>query len=59
MFPTHKVTPILVQRIGQDKSPVQDKSEYHLIDRNGDYIIQNNLDESIYDEISRLIMSII
>lgn len=58
MFPTHKVTSVLVQRIGQDKSPVQDKSEYHLIDRKGDYIIQNNLDESIYEEVSRLIMMI-
>jgi hypothetical protein len=55
MISTHKVTPILVQRVGQDKSPVQDKSEYHLIDRIGDYIIQNNLDASIYEEVDRLI----
>jgi len=55
MISTHKVTPALVKRVDQQTSPVQDKSEYHLIDRTGDYIIQNNLDASIYEEISKLI----
>lgn len=55
MFPVHKVKCVLVQRKGQDKSPVQDISEYNLIDRKGDYTIQNNLDASIYKEIDKLI----
>jgi hypothetical protein len=58
MFSDHKVTPIIIQRIGQDKSPVLDKSEYHLVERKGDYIIQNNLDVSIYEEVDKLIRTI-
>lgn len=55
MFSSHKVIPALVKRVGQEISPVQDKSEYNLIQRKDDYIIQNNLDKSIYEEIHKLI----
>lgn len=55
MFSTHRVIPVLIKRIGQDKSPIQDKSEYQLIERIDDFSIQNNLDDSIYKEVDNLI----
>jgi hypothetical protein len=58
MFPSYKVIPVLVKRIGQDKSPINDISEYHLLDRQSDYIINNLMNDTIYDEIEN-IMNII
>lgn len=55
MFPTHNVIPVLVKRVGQDKSPINDISEYHLINRESDYIINNLMNETIYDEIKKFI----
>lgn len=55
MFPSHKVIPVLVKRIWQDKSPINDISEYHLLDRQSDYIINNLMNETIYNEIHNLI----
>lgn len=54
-FPDYLVVPIYIQRQGQSKSPVDDISEYQLIDRINDYTIINNMDESIYKEIDVLI----
>jgi hypothetical protein len=55
MFPSHKVIPILVKRVGQDKSPINDISEYQLINRESDYIINNLMNKTIYDEIKNLV----
>jgi hypothetical protein len=49
------VTPVRILRIGQDKSPVDDISEYQLQDRCTDYQIINNMDDTIYNEIALLI----
>lgn len=54
-FPEHKITTVHIQRLDQLKSPVDNISEYHLLNRTNDYIIINKLDESIYDEIYILI----
>jgi hypothetical protein len=55
MFPEYTVTPIHIVRNGQLQSPVDDISEYHLLNRVSDYTIINNMDESIYKEIDTLI----
>jgi hypothetical protein len=55
MFPEYTVTPVHIVRQGQLQSPVDDISEYHLLNRISDYTIINNMDESIYDEINRLL----
>ena len=55
MFPEYTVTPIHIVRNGQLQSPVDDISEYHLLNRVSDYTIINNMDESIYKEIYTLI----
>jgi hypothetical protein len=55
MFPEYTVTPVHIVRQGQLESPVDDISEYHLLNRTHDYTIINNMDESIYDEIYTLI----
>jgi hypothetical protein len=54
-FPNYKVVPIHVVRAGQTESPVQDKSEYQLLNREGDYVLQNNMDSSILFEIDNLV----
>lgn len=54
-FPNAIVTPVHILRNGQDKSPVDDISEYQLQDRCTDYQIINNMDDTIYDEIAQLI----
>ncbi len=54
-FPNAIVTPVHILRIGQDKSPVDDISEYQLQDRCTDYQIINNMDDTIYDEVAQLI----
>jgi hypothetical protein len=55
MFPKMKVIPVHIIRTGQIKSPVDDISEYQLQHRTEDYVIHNNMDESIYKEIHGLI----
>lgn len=55
IFPYHKIVPICVKRLNQIKSPVDDISEYHLTSRESDYILQNNMDDTINYEIEKLI----
>jgi hypothetical protein len=57
-FPNYKVVPVHVIRAGQTESPVQDKSEYQLLNREGDYVLQNNMDSSILFEIDNLIKNL-
>lgn len=54
-FPRYKIIPVHIQRINQNKSPVNDISEYQLDMRTNDYIINNNMDESIYNQVENLI----
>ncbi len=54
-FPGYKITPVHIIREGQDKSPVNDISEYQLMNRSNDYKILNKLDDSILIEIKNLI----
>jgi hypothetical protein len=54
-FPGYKITPVHIICEGQNKSPVNDISEYHLMNRSNDYILINKKDDSIYKEIERLI----
>lgn len=54
-FPTHIIIPVNVQRYDQTKSPVNDISEYQLIDRTTDYQLVNRMDATIMDEIDKLI----
>ncbi len=56
-FPDAKIVPVHIVRINQTKSPVDDISEYHLINRQGDYTIMNNMDESLYQYIDDFINS--
>jgi hypothetical protein len=53
-FPGHKIIPVHIQRFDQLKSPVDDISEYQLMNRTNDYIIINKMDNSIYKEIEVL-----
>lgn len=55
VFPTMKVIPVHIIRSGQTESPVNDISEYQLQHRTEDYVIHNNMDETIYEEIQNLI----
>jgi hypothetical protein len=50
-FPHAKIIPVHVIRKNQTKSPIDDISEYHLMDRKDDITIINNMDDSIYDNI--------
>jgi hypothetical protein len=54
-FPEYTITPVHIVRQGQLESPVNDISEYHLVNRTNDYTIINNMDESIYKEVETLI----
>jgi hypothetical protein len=57
MFPTYKITPVHIVRDGHEKiSPVDDISEYHLIDRDGDFVLYNHMDNTIHEGI-RVLMS--
>jgi len=51
----YKVFPVHVVRTKQDRSPVDDISEYHLNDRTTDWVLHNNVDDSIFSEIEKLI----
>jgi hypothetical protein len=54
LLPAYTVTTVHIQRMGQDKSPVNDISEYHLADRINDYKIINTMDKTIYGEVATL-----
>lgn len=54
-FPGYKIIPVHIQRDNQLKSPVDDISEYQLINRNNDYTLINKMDDSIYNEVEVLI----
>lgn len=57
-FPHAKIIPVHVIRTNQIKSPIDDISEYHLMDRKDDITIVNNMDNSIYDNIYYFISKI-
>ena len=54
IFPTYKVFPVHIINKLQDKSPVDDISEYQLINRKGDYTIHNCMTDNIYEKIDNL-----
>jgi len=54
-FPEYKISAVHIQCLGQTKSPVDDISEYQLINRINDYTILNKMNDTIYDEIKKLI----
>ena len=54
-FPNYKVVSVHIVRTDQSKSPVDDISEYQLVDRTYDYILYNNMDDTIYGQIDKLI----
>ena len=54
-FPGAKIVPVHIKRKGLGKSVVDDKSEYELMNRRGDYEILNDMTDSIYVEIERFI----
>ncbi len=58
-FPDANIIPVHVIRTNQDKSPIDDISEYHLMDRKDDITIINNMDDSIYININNFINKII
>lgn len=58
LFPDYKITPVLIHRIRQVESPVNDISEHQLDSRQNDYILHNNMNETIYQEIEGLIKKI-
>jgi len=53
-FPGYTITPVHIIRQGQHISPVNDISEYQLNDRNSDYQLINNMDNTIYNELKLL-----
>jgi hypothetical protein len=57
-FPGYKIIPVHIKRINQYTSPIDNESEYQLINRANDYTIINNMNESIFEEIENLIKSI-
>jgi hypothetical protein len=54
LLPGYGITAVHIKRQGQDRSPVNDISEYHLADRANDYKIINTMDTTIYNEIAKL-----
>ena len=54
-FPGYKIIPVHIQREGQNKSPVDNISEYQLTNRINDFILINKMDESIHQDIKILI----
>ncbi len=57
-FPGYKITPVHIIREGQTNSPVDDISEHQLDDRCSDYQLINRMNNTILDEIKKLIDSI-
>jgi hypothetical protein len=58
-FPDANIIPVHIIRINQNKSPIDDISEYHLIDRKNDYTIMNNMDNSLYQYVDDFIKSLL
>lgn len=56
VFPKYKITTVHVKRDDQTNSPINDISEYYLTNRNNDFVVINRMDESIYDELQKLIL---
>ena len=54
-LPNYDIIPVHIKREDQLKSPIDDMSEYQLVDRIGDYKIVNRMNDSIYTEIKMLI----
>ncbi len=54
-FPNAKIIPVHIIRKNQKKSPIDDISEYHLMNRENDYTIINNMDDNIYDTINNFV----
>ena len=54
-FPGYKISPVHIQRADLLRSPVLDISEYHLVNRTNDYTIINKMNDTIYDEVKKLI----
>lgn len=58
LFPRYNITPVHIIREGQTESPVNDISEHQLDSRTDDYRLINQMNNSIYQEVSKLIESI-
>ena len=58
-IPDAKIIPVHIVRTNQSKSPIDDISEYHLIDRQNDYSIMNNMDNSLYQYIDDFIKTLL
>jgi phosphomevalonate kinase len=56
-FTDAKIIPVHIIRTNQTKSPIDDISEYHLMDRKDDITIINNMDDSIYKNINNFIVN--
>jgi phosphomevalonate kinase len=54
MFPNDNIYTIHIIRKEQTESPVNDISEYQLMNYKCDYLIYNNMDNSIYNEIDKI-----
>jgi hypothetical protein len=57
-FPDYKINTLHVIRTSQTASPVEDHSEYQLINIIADRCIINTMDERIYQEIDHFIASL-
>ncbi len=56
-FPEHTIRVIHVIRESQTESPVGDKSEYQLISREGDYVIHNDMTDSVFERVREFILT--
>jgi hypothetical protein len=54
LFPNYRITTVHIQRVHQENSPINDISEYQLVDRREDFVVINHLNETIYDEVKKL-----
>jgi hypothetical protein len=57
-FSEYKITTVHVMRKEQHVTPVNDISEHQLLDYKKDFILINNMDDTIYQEIEILITNI-
>ena len=57
-FSTIPITPIHLIRTSQESSPVEDRSEYQLMDRIQDLTLYNPMDDRIHHEIDQMMFSI-
>lgn len=57
-FPNYIITTVHIIRKDQNNTPVNDISEYQLINVTKDYILVNNMDNTIYKEIEILLNNI-